>query len=390
MAELSKITLPNGSVYDLKANVANKFSSNRTIQLTGNVTGSTSSNGESGWSIATTVGNDSHSHTPNTFYIPSNFGKTGSLDIISGSKIGSYMSNKSFAIPPEAVTIEYSTDNGSTWKDYEATDSHKKGLFSETRNDCYTHLGKATTKGANTVNNQLRITISRINLGRYCSVDSFYTWMSTNGNTVYCKLEHSTNSNPTSFQTIFTDFQLAGWSGHNIKYFSEKYLGGSNNDQTYAFRLTVWQTAINENYPSAYLCDIRFFGRNTYYSGAPYYRLQTNELYTWDNDLNAIFPAQLTATQFNGNATSASKLNSTRSFTIGKTAKNVDWSGAVSFSQAEISDNASTTAAGWMSKEDKIKLNKIESIVQNHIVISATEPSNQTANDIWIVTKNLN
>jgi len=282
------------------ATTATKFSSNRSIALTGDVTGSASSNGENGWSISTTVGDDSHGHTPDTLYIPSDFGKTGGLDLISGSKVGSYMSNKSFAIPPEAITIEYSTDNGSTWKDYGATDSHKKGLFSETRYGCHTHLGKATTKEANSVNNQLRITISRINLGRCCAVDSFYTWMTTNGNTVYCKLEHSTNSNPTSFQTIFTDFKLAGWSGHNIKYFSEKYLGGSNNDQTYAFRLTVWQTAINTDYSSADLYDIRFFGRNTYSYDAPYYKLQTNELYTWDNNLNAIFPAKITATSFEG------------------------------------------------------------------------------------------
>lgn len=60
-----------------------------------------------------------------------------------------------------------------------------------------------------------------------------------------------------------------------------------------------------------------------------------------------------------GNATSAGKINATRAFTIGKTTKNVDWSGAVSFSQAEVSDVASNTANGWMSKEDKAKLDSI-------------------------------
>lgn len=60
-----------------------------------------------------------------------------------------------------------------------------------------------------------------------------------------------------------------------------------------------------------------------------------------------------------GNASSASKLNSTRSFTIGKTAKNVDWSGAVSFTKAEISDDASSTENGWMSTDDKKKLDSI-------------------------------
>ena len=84
-----------------------------------------------------------------------------------------------------------------------------------------------------------------------------------------------------------------------------------------------------------------------------------------------------------GNATSASKLNSTRSFTIGKTAKNVDWSGAVSFSQAEISDNASTSAAGWMSKDDKVKLNGIETGAQVNTITGVkgnSESSYRTGN----------
>ena len=48
------------------ATTATKFSSNRSIALTGDVTGSASSNGENGWSIATTVGDDSHNHTLET------------------------------------------------------------------------------------------------------------------------------------------------------------------------------------------------------------------------------------------------------------------------------------------------------------------------------------
>ena len=39
----------------LNAEEADKFSSTREIKLTGNVTGSASSDGESGWSIATTI-----------------------------------------------------------------------------------------------------------------------------------------------------------------------------------------------------------------------------------------------------------------------------------------------------------------------------------------------
>ena len=73
------------------------------------------------------------------------------------------------------------------------------------------------------------------------------------------------------------------------------------------------------------------------------------------------------ATTFNGSlsgnastATTAGSLTTGRDFTIGKTKKSaVKWDGNVTFTQEEISDCASNTANGWMSKEDKEKLDQI-------------------------------
>lgn len=48
------------------ATTATKFNSNRTIALTGDVTGSVSGDGSSGWSIATTVQDNSHNHNSTT------------------------------------------------------------------------------------------------------------------------------------------------------------------------------------------------------------------------------------------------------------------------------------------------------------------------------------
>lgn len=73
----------------------------------------------------------------------------------------------------------------------------------------------------------------------------------------------------------------------------------------------------------------------------------------------------ITATAFSGNATSATtatsagKLTQAQSLTIGNTSKDVDWSGAVSFSKTEISGNATNSVAGWMSAADKKKLDSI-------------------------------
>ena len=58
-----KITSPEfvGSLIG-NASTATKFSSARTITLTGDVSGSASADGSSGWSISTTVADNSHNH----------------------------------------------------------------------------------------------------------------------------------------------------------------------------------------------------------------------------------------------------------------------------------------------------------------------------------------
>lgn len=195
------------------ATTATKFSSARSIALTGDVTGSASSNGESGWSIATTVADNSHNHVPSNI-IARNDNTSGGLDPITASKIGSAASNKTFGLPANAITIEYSTDGGATWVDYGATDAQKRDLFNETRTTNF-WFGKSAEKS---VDNQLRVTIEPTD--RYTSFHGLYCWMSTSGNTCTVDLERSTIGNKNTFSTVFTGKPLSGWSGNNIIYFT--------------------------------------------------------------------------------------------------------------------------------------------------------------------------
>lgn len=64
-----------------------------------------------------------------------------------------------------------------------------------------------------------------------------------------------------------------------------------------------------------------------------------------------------------GNASSASKADvwtTGRTLTIGNTGKSVNGSANVSWSKADISGNASSSDGGWMSKDDKVKLDAIQ------------------------------
>ena len=280
------------------ATTATKFNSDRTIALTGDVTGSVSSDGTSGWSIATTVGDNSHSHNQYTIVNSDTFGIYGGIDPLTAPFIGSAASNKSFGLPASAITIEYSTDGGTTWVDYSATDAQKRDLFAETRATEF-YLGKASTSASNSVNNRLRITIEPTD--RYTTFHAIYVWFSTKGNTCYMDLERSTIGAKDTFTNVFTNQQVAGWSGNNVRYFGEGQFGGSSTQTSnyYKYRITFKQTAINSSYPSGVVMDVRFLGKNVYVS--PNNMVQLNHLYSWDNSLNATFPAQITATQFNGN-----------------------------------------------------------------------------------------
>lgn len=58
-------------------------------------------------------------------------------------------------------------------------------------------------------------------------------------------------------------------------------------------------------------------------------------------------------------ATSAGKWTNSIALTVGDTSHNIDGSGAVSFTKAEIAGNATAQSAGWMSASDKSKLDSI-------------------------------
>ena len=258
----------------------------------------------------------------------------GGLDAVSTAMIPSHSANKTFGLPANAITIEYSTDGGSTWHDYGATNSQKKSLFMETRPHFY--LGKNSSRGTATTNHRLRITIEPTD--RYIFMDAVYVWMSTGGNTVYMDMETSTIGNKNTFTSVFKGQQLLGWAGANIRYFPKQAFGGSTNQTTngYKKRLTFYQTAVNSSYGNSDIQDIRFFG--DYVSSRTNNMMFSNHMYSWDADMNVTFPAQVTATKFNGPATKADQL------TTARTIDGVDFNGTSAITHYGTCSTAAGTA----------------------------------------------
>lgn len=211
-----------------------------------------------------------HTHTLNQVTAGA-FNITGTVDYISRSLVPAISGTKLFGIPAAAITVEYSRDGGTTWIDYGLDDGAKMRIFDHSR-DANLYLGKASTKANNSVNNMLRITVDASKGdSRYISIDSMYTWMTTNGNTTYVTLEVAPYKAPTKFGAVVNNVQLSGWSGPNISHFGTTVFGGSSAGSTspnnQIIRLTYKQTAINSNYPSAQIADVRFFGLNVWGGG---------------------------------------------------------------------------------------------------------------------------
>lgn len=210
-----------------------------------------------------------HTHTLNQV-TSSSFNTTGSVDYISRSLVPYISGTKFYGMPAAAITVEYSRDAGATWIDYGLDDSTKMRIFDHSGVSLY--LGKASTKADNSINNMLRITIDATKSdGRYLSTDSMFTWMSSSGNTTCVTLEVASYNAPTTFRTIVDNAPINGWSGPNMSHYGSITFGGStagsNSPNNQFYRLTYKQTAINSNYSSALISDIRFFGSTLWGGG---------------------------------------------------------------------------------------------------------------------------
>lgn len=210
-----------------------------------------------------------HTHTLNQV-TSSSFNTTGSVDYISRSLVPYISGTKFYGMPAAAITVEYSRDAGATWIDYGLDDGTKMRIFDHSGVSLF--LGKASTKADNSINNMLRITIDATKSdGRYLSTDSMFTWMSSSGNTTCVTLEVASYSAPTTFKKIVDNAPINGWYGPNMSHYDSITFGGSTAGSTSPnnrfYRLTYKQTAINSNYSSALISDIRFFGSTIWGGG---------------------------------------------------------------------------------------------------------------------------
>ena len=225
---------------------------------------------------------------------------------------------------PKGITIEYSNDGGSTWHDYGASDEQKLRLT--TTGSEFT-IGKV--KSSTPENDMLRITFDTSTdngINCYSDLNKFVIKISTLGSSgCYCKIQKATQANPTTYVDAVTSNGTSmsfidGWPGYNIIN-TETIRTYGNQPQHYLKLRFIFSNAGNTtDYQGLTVSRIYAFGGAGF--NTPSAMADNGHLYYYDYAKNAIFPANVTATNFigtlKGNANSASKLGTA---TVGSSTK---------------------------------------------------------------------
>lgn len=200
------------------------------------------------------------------------------------------------------ITIESSTDGGTTWVDSAIPDSGKVGLVSGI--DSYhptiglVYPATYSTAGRTaTANDKLRITLDGNAMGVYTSARKLLIYVTTIGATG-CKVlvEGAKNADLTTF-TELANQSISGWSGWNDITFSsgtkQVPFGGTSSVNYRIIRLTFSITSVQSgNYPGfLQIINLALFG-DTYWTTPSNYA-KSGHFYTWDYDQNVGFPKQV-------------------------------------------------------------------------------------------------
>lgn len=240
-----------------------------------------------------------HTHPTSEIY-GGNVNYSGWAGPIESAHIDVLRANRLAFLPASGVKVEYSVDGGTTWVDYGATDAQKASLFAMRMGSATPfYTGKHTKKEECTTKDQLRITVTPVD--RYASVNMLYLWVSVAGTTATVNISRSTIGAKDTFTDVRTDVHISGWSGPNEIRFSQGTFGGGSTQTSnqYAYRFTFKNKADAKG--SVSVMDIRMYGPSAW--SVPNNMMEKDHLYNWDTDKNAFFPAQVTATKFNGSST---------------------------------------------------------------------------------------
>lgn len=232
--------------------------------------------------------NANHQHSTLDIVRSSNENWAGNVGSADRGMINTARSPKSAFLPANCITVEYSSNGGSTWSDYGLTDAQKMDLFALSTSSSI----KLSKSSPVSTNDCVRITVEP--LDRYVSFDQLYIWFSTGSHACTLDLERSTIGAKDTFSFIRKDVPLGGWSGPNVINFPYGTFGGfpGQTSNHYKYRMTFKTTKLGSSttqFPT--IIDIRFYGDRAW--SIPNDMVKGDYPFSWDRDMNVNFPKQL-------------------------------------------------------------------------------------------------
>ena len=204
--------------------------------------------------------------------------------------------NRTAFLNASAITIESSRNNGSTWTDYGASDSAKKGMFSTGKVSFI--IGKNDTIGDDYSNYQLRVTI-KTDRQVYTNLNKFIISLSTNGArgswcTIEARLQSNVESNTDTWETFADDVPIGGWSGYSVINTRELTTYGNYKPSQYGeIRFTFGCIGTPDEITTLGLTIYKIMCFGGFGWTTPSNMAKFDHLYDFDENQNATFPGDI-------------------------------------------------------------------------------------------------
>ena len=213
---------------------------------------------------------------------------SGGFSPVDGAMVGALGANRFAFIKPAGTTFQYSTNSGSTWNNYNLSDTQKSGFFDAGVQQALYASGASNVVG--TASHQLRIIIATSAARIYTAINKFVINFSTQGcHGTTVTIEKALESTPDNWVTVASNVPLYGWSGWNVVNIPAFLTYGNSPGVQYGrIRFTFKCTSVgSNNSPFAVYCIMAYggFGWITASSMAA-----NGHLYSYDGNQNAYFP----------------------------------------------------------------------------------------------------
>lgn len=239
--------------------------------------------------------------------------------------------NRFSFIPASKITIEYSTNGGTSWLPYDSTDAEKINSFTYTNTITWKRIGKLpsaySSSNPPTASHMLRYTINTETPNLYANLSKFLIYVSVTGSSgCYCTVSGKTKYNSEqgieTWTTLANKVSIDGWSGWNainISKITTYGHSGSKSSQYSHLRFTFGITS-HTNTGGGGLQVGRIFAYGDIAYNSPSTLADKGIVYNYDYQQNVIFPGAIKLTKTESGETSTFTLGlSTGSLSFGST-----------------------------------------------------------------------